>query len=450
MLRVPSSRSLAALVSLTAILCAAGCARQIGAGGSGGAPAPSQRAVGFVNMDDLVKRHPLYGELSRLDDDMAALQLKSVGGQVALSPADLERERRELQKELEAATDRARAALKQKQDEYSRQESEAMRQAIAASGAPGSAGAPIGSGVQQQMQAQALSVSNAAQKNLEAYRRDLMQQDQNALNALQRSLNERAGRTYRAQADAMQRKEADYALSLANDDSTQRLSLRAKLTNLVLEDSSREDARKQLETIDRKEADDLAALKNRDAATLVSLQTQLRDGTRRELDAQADGMRKRTLAKINARELDTRKELAAQLGVVQPPAGGGGVAMPAGLPPDMRSKLEALHKKYQDDFSRDAKLTLGDFEKTKTSLSERFARLQGIDVAGQAGSNKQLDLLQKQRSDLYDQMVAQIDREVKLIAAKRGIDVVLSDVIAPAGGVDLTPDAEKDIESLHE
>jgi hypothetical protein len=248
----------------------------------------------------------------------------------------------------------------------------------------------------------------------------------------------------------MQRKEADYALSLANDDSTQRLSLRAKLTNLVLEDSSREDARKQLETIDRKEADDLAALKNRDAATLVSLQTQLRDGTRRELDAQADGMRKRTLAKINARELDTRKELAAQLGVVQPPAGGGGVAMPAGLPPDMRSKLEALHKKYQDDFSRDAKLTLGDFEKTKTSLSERFARLQGIDVAGQAGSNKQLDLLQKQRSDLYDQMVAQIDREVKLIAAKRGIDVVLSDVIAPAGGVDLTPDAEKDIESLHE
>ena len=47
-------------------------------------------------------------------------------------------------------------------------------------------------------------------------------------------------------------------------------------------------------------------------------------------------------------------------------------------------------------------------------------------------------------------MVAQIDREVRLIAQQRGISVVLTNVVAPAGGVDLTPDALKDIESLHE
>jgi len=47
-------------------------------------------------------------------------------------------------------------------------------------------------------------------------------------------------------------------------------------------------------------------------------------------------------------------------------------------------------------------------------------------------------------------MVAQIDREVRLIAQQRGIAVVLTNVVAPAGGVDLTPDALKDIESLHE
>ena len=116
----------------------------------------------------------------------------------------------------------------------------------------------------------------------------------------------------------------------------------------------------------------------------------------------------------------------------------------------MRAKLEALHKQYQDDFNRDAKQTLGDFEKTKVTLAERFARLQGIDTGAEGGAGKQLNVLQRQRSDLYEQMVAQIGREVKLIAAKRGIDVVLSDVVAPAGGVDLTPDAEKDIESLHE
>jgi uroporphyrinogen-III synthase len=61
-----------------------------------------------------------------------------------------------------------------------------------------------------------------------------------------------------------------------------------------------------------------------------------------------------------------------------------------------------------------------------------------------------LGALQKQRGELYDEMVAQIGREVKAVAQKRGVNVVISDVVAPAGGVDLTADAEKDIESLHE
>jgi hypothetical protein len=58
--------------------------------------------------------------------------------------------------------------------------------------------------------------------------------------------------------------------------------------------------------------------------------------------------------------------------------------------------------------------------------------------------------LQRQRGDLYNQMVAQIGREVKVVAQQRGINVVVSEIVAPAGGVDLTTDAEKDIESLHE
>jgi hypothetical protein len=437
-------------LSLAALLLASGCTHGGESAGTSGSSAGS-RTVGYVDMDDLVKRHPLYGELSRLDDDVAALQLRSVGGQTALSPGELERERRALQKELDAATNRARAALKAKQDEYGKQEAEAIRQALAAAGTPANAGVPIANGMQLQLQAQAKSVSADAQRNLDTYRRDLLNQDNAALRALQRSLNERAARTYRAQAEVLQRKEADYALSLAGEDSTLRLSLRAKLTNLVLEDSNREDARKQLDALDKKEADDLAAMKNRDAATLATLQTQLRTQTTRDLDAQASAMRKRTLAKINSRELDTRKAVVAKINGLAPVANAGGnVSVPAGLPPDMRAKLEALHKQYQDDFNRDAKQTLGDFEKTKITLAERFARLQGIDTGAEGGAGKQLNVLQRQRSDLYEQMVAQIGREVKLIAAKRGIDVVLSDVVAPAGGVDLTPDAEKDIESLHE
>ena len=56
---------------------------------------------------------------------------------------------------------------------------------------------------------------------------------------------------------------------------------------------------------------------------------------------------------------------------------------------------------------------------------------------------------EKKRDDLYEQMVAQIDREVKTVAQERGVSTVVS-TVAPAGGVDLTGDAMKDIETLHE
>jgi Skp family chaperone for outer membrane proteins len=116
----------------------------------------------------------------------------------------------------------------------------------------------------------------------------------------------------------------------------------------------------------------------------------------------------------------------------------------------MRSRLQALHAQYQKKFNADASATIAQFQKTRADLTKRFREIAGIDANAQAGANRQMDSLQKQRGELYNEMVEQIGREVKAVAAKRGINVVVSDVVAPAGGVDLTADAEKDIESLHE
>ncbi len=448
MLQAHSSRLRRVAFAAAGLIAIAACSH------SGGTTAGASRGgeVGYVRMDDLVKLHPLYAQLTRLDDDMAALQLKNVGTAVAVSPADLERERLAMQRELDSATERAKAALKAKQDDYARRENEAIRQAIAAaSGVSGGGGGAIQSGMQTQLQAQAKIVTAEAQKNFEAYRASLLRQDAAAIETLTSALNAEAGRTYRTQAEAYQKKEADFALQLASQDAGARLSLRAKLSNLVLDDAARADARKQLDVLDRKEADQLAALKNRDAGALATLRSELRDQTQRELQARAAEMRKRTLAKIEARDAETRREVVAKLSTLpgsQPPAGG--AAGSTGLPPDMRAKLEALHKQYQDDFNRDAQQTLDAFAKTKAELAERFARLQGVDLNAEASANRQLGVLQKQRNDLYGQMVAQIGREVKLVAAQKGISVVFTDVVAPAGGVDLTADAGKDIESLHE
>jgi hypothetical protein len=120
------------------------------------------------------------------------------------------------------------------------------------------------------------------------------------------------------------------------------------------------------------------------------------------------------------------------------------------LPPALRQRIEQLHNDYVKRFQSDAQTTIADFNKTRDDLSRRYAQLQGVDTNAQASANAQIATLRKKRQDLYQQMTGQIEREVRVIAQQRGISVVLTDVVAPAGGVDLTPDAMKDIESLHE
>ena len=75
-----------------------------------------------MRMDELVKVHPLYSQLARLDDDMAALQLKAVGSEIARSGADVDKEEHALQHELDAAAARTKAALAGKEQEYTQRE----------------------------------------------------------------------------------------------------------------------------------------------------------------------------------------------------------------------------------------------------------------------------------------------------------------------------------------
>jgi hypothetical protein len=193
-------------------------------------------------MDELVKKHPLYAQLAHLDEDMQALQLKSVGPGLANSGADITRQEHVLQRELETAADRTNKALQQKQQEYTKREQAAIGAALAAAGV---AGAPSGGQISTQManvsRDQAQRATQSAQANLDAYRKALIDQDDAAAHTLERSLADRANRTYRARAEELQKNEADYAYQLASADSVDRLALRTKLSNLALDEASRAD-----------------------------------------------------------------------------------------------------------------------------------------------------------------------------------------------------------------
>jgi len=437
--------------AVLAFVAAAGCshAPATTAGSSSGSG-----AVGYVRMDELVQKHPLYEQLARYDRSIDSFDLSATAPQSARPDPNLAQRERALQQELHDAADRTTKLLDAKQQQYQQQESQAIAAALRGAGQAGPSAASIAGSVNTTAQAQRSSVSAQARRDLESLRANLARQNQAQVAAAQKALNDRADRTYRAKADELQSKESALSLKLASDDSAQRLALRTKLSSLALDDTAREDAQKQLTALDRKEADELAAQRNRDQQTLAALQSSLRTQVQHDLTAQVAAIQQRSIGALSTRQAQLAKQATAPVPgpVIQTMTINGKPQQQVNpnLPPALRARIEQLHNDYQKRFRDDAKTTIAGFEKTRADLSRRYAELHGIEAGSLRGAQAQIASLRQKRDDLYTQITAQIDREVKLIAQQRGISVVLTNVVAPAGGIDLTPDALKDIESLHQ
>jgi hypothetical protein len=327
-----------------------GCARGGETSGALASSAPLDSRIGYVRMDELVKVHPLYSQLARLDEDMQALQLKSVGSEIALSGADLAKEEKALQKELDAAAARTKAALVGKEQEYTRREQAAIDAALGAgAGVTGPGGAQIAGSISAQGQAQAQAVTQIANHNLNAYRKELVDQDRRA----ERRCSRRSRRAPSAATAPRQTgAEGRIRLRAATRERRRRprLSLRTKLSNLALDDASRADVKSQLDAIDRKESDALGAMKNRDTDKLVALQKSLHDKMIAQLNVQVAQIRKRTIGKLNERTADTQHALIGQIGRVG--GGPGGAPVAGGVSPEMKAKLLALASEVPARFQR--------------------------------------------------------------------------------------------------
>lgn len=409
--------------------------------------------VGYVRMDELVKKHPLYGQLAQYDRSIEAFNLTATAPRALAKGPEVRARERELERQLSAAANRTQKLLDQKQRRYQQEESQAIAAALRSAGTSGPSEAQIAGRVNATAQRQAGDAASQAQRDLDAYRAMLQKQAEAQVAAAQKTLADRADRTYRSKADELQANEAALSLRLANADAPQRLALRTKLSSLALDDAQREDAEKQLAALDHKEADAVAAQRTRDQQELAALQGQLRNQVQTELRGQVDQIHRRTMTLLTQRQSALSKQLAsANAPVVQTTIVNGKPQQQVNpnLPPALRQRIAQLHNDYVKRFRADAQTTIADFNKTRAELSRRYAQLEGVDSQAQASAQAQVASLRKKRTDLYDQIVAQIDREARTIAQQRGVGVVVSDVVAPAGGVDLTPYVLKDIESLHE
>src|SRR5271170_7999829 len=100
------------ILSCVAIVALAGCAPNV--------HSATIRGAGYVRIDEVVKHHPLYGQISQLDDAIAAIDLQAAGPQVPLGASQIASQTAQLNRELHDAQVRANKILAQKQQNYVR------------------------------------------------------------------------------------------------------------------------------------------------------------------------------------------------------------------------------------------------------------------------------------------------------------------------------------------
>jgi hypothetical protein len=393
--------------------------------------------VGYVDIDALVKVHPLYPQLAQTERSIDALNLRSLGPGVGSTGSSLDAQDAELQKELTDASNRTRQILNQKQTEYQREENAAITAALAAGGHAAKSSS-VGGNVSATTGKQVGSVNAEMNRDVATYRRTLSSQEQQQERDYSRAVSDRLNRQLQAKTNELQNKEANLELQLQTKDAPQRLELRTRLSNLAMDQTSRDQVKAQIDALDKSESDQVAAMRNRDQQTLAQLRAQLRT------QAQSD---------VNSGIAKIRSQNGAKAG---PQGGGntgavpGGVVASTNLPPDLKAKIAALHKEYQERYTTDANATIAAFTKTRDDLQKRYNELHAVDSGANSSLSKELAALQAQHDQLYSEIVDQIDREVRIVAQTKGVTTVVSDVIGNGSGVDLTEAAKKEIESLHE
>ena len=419
------------VLSCVALLTIAGCAPNV--------HSSAIRGAGYVRIDEVVKHHPLYGQISALDDAIAAINLRAAGPQVPLGAAQIATQTAQLNRELRDAQVRTNKILAQKQQDYVRREQQAVSAALTAAGVKGS-----GALAAQQMSgvsaAQVAQATNAANADLMAYQQNVIAQNNAASSSIQRQLQTQASDKYRAKAEQLQQNETDLSLRLTQQDATQRLAIKMRLNNLALDPGARKEAQSQLAAIDARETAALETQRNTDAATLRAYRAQLDRETGGAIRTQVSAIAQQTRAKLEER----RNQVGSQLRSIGPPS------LPTNLPPNVRAQIAGIHRQFVGQFQADAAKTIQEYNATKSDLDQQFAALHGADVGATGAAGKELNALQKRRSDLYAQITAQVERDAKRIAKEQGFSIVFVNIWSAAGGYDLTNQLIKDVESQHE
>jgi len=401
-------------IALVLLAILTGCAAQAAAPGAS------------VNLNALVHAHPLYGTLAQYDRQIAGLR-------ATLHLPEFSRKTQAFRNASDAtAQTLARTANRAK--------------AIVALPTPdvgelranASLNAPTESRVRSDMQetynAQAMQVHAAAAQAMDRYRTQLLRQQQAAFTNYEHSMQARVQQAYASRRQQLYEKESALELDLAKANAGKRLTIRAKLQTLQLDDQRRRGLEAQMQALQAHDDTIVGKLHRRDEAVLHAMLSQLQARANSDVARMRSTLEQRTKANLAERERVLAQNAhhgALNLGQTAQPSRGQST-MNAGL-----DSLLAAHPTDPQVFLN-----------ARDDLAKQFSAVRQADDAATQSTWAQLAALSDTRAQLYADIVSQVMKEARLVAKSRGLAHVYTSASAPPGSVDITANVRSDIAAL--
>ncbi|MDQ6780783.1 MAG: hypothetical protein M3Z37_06485 [Candidatus Eremiobacteraeota bacterium] len=403
--------------------------------------------VGYVDLDVIVKAHPLHDQLAAMDRQIAVLRQQSVSVPSGMSAAQ-NAAYSDMQRELDAAQQRFQQDLAQRRAVYERREADAIGQLQASTlGAQkGNAGGVLG-GLQQQYGDQAKQLQKQALSTLDSFRSALFKQDADHLRHVQQLLASDVQTKTKQRINQVSAAETKFQVDLARRNQSIRLNLQAKLQNLALADKDRSAYSAQLKALDQAEATSISALRAKDNADLSAYEKSLQSQAAAKFDAE----RKRTQAATQATLVKRQHDVQTAMGPQMQALGGKFQQQLADAnkrlanDANYRSQAQGLHTKMQAAYVGEANQVAASYRDTRRALIGKYSAIAHMQFQDNQAIAAQMDKIAADRRDLLAKIVDQVRVQVQRIAAQNGVSIVFQSVRGAGSALNLTQAVTKAI-----
>jgi hypothetical protein len=387
-----------------------------------GCAASAQTRPASVNLDALMRRHPLYSTLGQYDRQIAVLQ-GTLRTQFSNAGAAIDNASSAVRRDLSAAS------------QFVSRSSAGAPVPAMANLSQAAFAAKLDDNIRRTYEAQHAALQGTAQQHMAAYRDTLIAQEQQAFQTFVSSVDGRTQRAYNARAQELREKESALLLKLAQQDAEQRLMLRAKLQTLALSAERRAQLRSQLRALQAREDAAVASMRRTDAGTLSAYEQHLRRKADSDIAQMQTALQNRAAANLAARErvLEAQTANASGLQVPAAPANSANSR-------EMQSAYQSLQQAKPQDTAA--------YGAASRDLTQRFAGLRAAYDADTQSVRSQIASLEHDKAALRKKMMAQIMSEAEQVAKARGYSAVYPASSAPSGSADVTAAVAAALRSL--